>query len=84
MAPTTTGARRCTIDTGGPDDVFPGASVTWLHEPRGGYGYVYPVDAKVLGHGRRPSTKVRIEVAKRSGEVVARTVDVSNLRWRTP
>lgn len=76
------GRRRVTVDTGHHGDVFPGALLTWLHIPRGGYGYVLAVDAKVLRHSRRPSTKVRIEVTTRDGEKVARTVDAANLRWR--
>jgi hypothetical protein len=77
-------SRRVTVDTGGPDDVFPGAIVTWLHTPRGGYGYTMPVDAKVISHSRHPRTRVRIEVRKRNGEVVERFVDAANLRWRSP
>ncbi len=76
------GRRLVTVDTGGPDDVFPGASVTWLHVPRGGYGYVLPVDAEVAAHGRAPSTRVTIVVATRSGRRVKRSVDAANLRWK--
>jgi hypothetical protein len=76
--------RTVTVDTGGPDDVFVGALVTWMHTPRGGYGYTMPVDAVVLSHGRRPSTRVTIEVEKaRSGEKAKRHVQAANLRWRS-
>ena len=76
--------RPVTVDTGGPDDVFVGALLTWLHTPRGGYGYTMPVDAKVVGHGRRPSTRVTIEVERaRTGEKVKRHVQAENLRWRS-
>lgn len=76
------GRRLVTVDTGGPDDAFPGAVVTWLHVPRGGYGYVFPVDAEVTSHGRAPSTRVTIVVATRSGRRVKRSVDAASLRWR--
>lgn len=75
--------RPATCDTGGPDDVYPGALVTWMHTPRGGYGYTMPVDAEVIAHDRRPSTKVTIEVTTTKGAKVRRIVDVKNLRWRT-
>lgn len=71
-----------TVDTGGPDDVFPGCLLTWMHTPRGGYGYTYPVSAKVLSYSRRPSSKVTIEIAKADEMLVKRVVDVANLRWR--
>lgn len=74
--------RPVTVDTGGPDDVFPGCPLTWLHTPRGGYGYTMPVDAKCIAHARRPRTWVRIEVKKRTGELVERRVKAENLRWR--
>lgn len=75
-------SRPITIDTGGLGDIFPGALVTWLHTPRGGYGYTMPVDAKVISHARRPRTWVRIEVPTRDGRKVERRVDIKNLRWR--
>lgn len=74
--------RPVTVDTGGPDDVFKGALLTWLHTPRGGYGYTMPVDA-IVAHARRPKTWVKIEVKRATGELVQRRVDVANLRWRS-
>lgn len=74
--------RAVTVDTGGPDDVFPGCLLTWLHTPRGGYVYTMPVDAVCIAHGRRPSNRVTIEVAKTTGEKVKRVVQAANLRWR--
>lgn len=71
-----------TVDTGGSDDVFLGALVSWLHTPRGGYGFTMPVDAKVVAFTHRPHTRVRIEVRTKGGETVIRTVDAKNLRWR--
>lgn len=70
--------RPVTVDTGGPDDLFAGALVTWLHTPRGGYGHSVPVDAKVIAVGDRTT----IEVADRLGRPVMRTVLARNLRWR--
>lgn len=71
-----------TVDSGDDTDVWPGRLVTWLHSPRGGYGYLVPVDATVLSYARRPRTWVRVEVETRDGRRVARRVDVSNLRPR--
>lgn len=73
--------RPVTVDTGGRDDVFPGCCVTWIHTPRGGYGYTMPVDARVISHGRRPNMLVTIEVTTRAGRKVRRRVDAKNLRW---
>jgi len=39
----------------------PGDQVTWLHTPRGGYGYVYPIDGVVEKVGK---TRVQIHVKK--------------------
>lgn len=76
--------RSVTVDTGGHDDVFTGALVTWLHVPRGGYGYAMPIPATVVIFARSPSRRVRIAVETRRGHVVRRTVDADNLRWRAP
>lgn len=73
--------RPVTVDTGGQDDVFPGAIVTWLHRPRGGYGYVCPVEAKVVSNTRRPHARVHIEVTAKDGSKVIRTVQAKHLRW---
>lgn len=72
-----------TVDTGGHDDVFPGALVLWLHTPRGGYGYVLPIEAKIVASQRRPRESVTIEVQTRAGQAVLRRVQAKNLRWRT-
>lgn len=40
-------------------EIQPGQELTWLHEPRGGYGYVIPVNAKVIKLGPK---KVQVEV----------------------
>jgi hypothetical protein len=73
-----------TVDVGASSDVFPGALVTWLHVPRGGYGYVFPVDAVVVAHARRPRTWVRISVITADGRRVERRVEAANLMWRDP
>ena len=75
-------SRPVTVDTGGPDDVFVGALLTWIHTPRGGYGYTMPVDAVCVAHAGRPRTWVKIEVEKTTGEKVKRRVEAAYLRWR--
>ena len=74
--------RPVTVDTGGPGDVFEGALVTWMHTPRGGYGFSMPIDATVVAYGLRPSTIVVIEVTSKSGRVLRRHVRAESLRWR--
>lgn len=61
--------------------IQPGDKLTWLYTPRGGYGYITPVDAEVLKVGSR---KVKIRVRKVSGELVERWVSPENLRPRKP
>lgn len=55
----------------------PGDSITWLHQPRGGYGYVYPVDGTVV---RTFGRRVVIQVLLRTGALVERRVRSENLR----
>jgi len=55
----------------------PGDQVTWLHTPRGGYGYVYPIDGVVEKVGK---TRVQILVKKKNGEEILRWVSPQNLR----
>lgn len=62
-------------------EVMQGMKVTWDHVPRGGYGYVVPVDGIVVR--RTPSGRVTIQVQLRTGEKVTRTVDARNLRRRS-
>lgn len=78
------GRRFATVDTGGPADVFPGSLVTWIHVPRGGYGFDVPIPAKVCVVARRPRTWVVIEVTTRRGALVKRRVDVASLRVGHP
>lgn len=54
----------------------PGDKVTWKHSPRGGWGYVYRVDAVILSLG---TTWAKIKVRKAGGEEVERRVKVSSL-----
>jgi hypothetical protein len=61
------------------DAFAPGTSVTWLHQPRGGYGYVYPVDGTVVRVGGR---HVTIRVPLRNGTLVERRVHPEHLRRR--
>lgn len=56
----------------------PGDDVIWLHSPRGGYGYTFRIPGKVVGFGR---CRVKIEVAKASGELVQRFVKEEQLRF---
>jgi hypothetical protein len=56
-----------------------GMHVSWIHNPRGGYGFATPVDAIVLKVCPR---RVRIEVLLRDGRHVERTVCPSSLRPR--
>ena len=81
MVPVTSIGRPVTVDQGSLDDVFPGARVVWLHVPRGGYGFILPVEAEVVSHGGRPSMRVKIQVETRVGKRVNRVVDAENLRW---
>ena len=74
------GRERVTIDTGTWSDVWPGSLVTWLHTPRGGYGFIMPVGATVTKVHSRASQEVTIEFVARSGRVVQRVVPVDSLR----
>ena len=56
-----------------------GQQLTWIYTPRGGYGWPILVDAEVLSVGK---SRVKIQVQKVSGELVARWVDAENLRER--
>ena len=58
-----------------------GDSVTWLYEPRGGYGYVILVPATVVKKG---GTRVQIEAVDREGRAVRRWVKPERLRERAP
>lgn len=57
--------------------VSAGDRVTWMHEPRGGYGYQIPVDATVVRVGPR---RVLIEAVTAAG--VAKQVWVAPERLR--
>lgn len=59
------------------DDVYRGRLVTWLHVPRGGYGYVMPIDAKVIDVRGQ---KAEILVEQKDGRKVCRWVKISSLR----
>lgn len=72
-----------TIDTGHPSDVFKGLLCTWLHQPRGGYGYQIPVYAEVLSY-RKTTQTVTIRVRTKSGARVTRTVPLTSLRGGKP
>lgn len=56
-----------------------GELVTWIHTPRGGYGYEIPVDAKILA---LKGDRATIEVQTKDGRTVKRRVLTKNLRRR--
>ena len=60
-------------------DLSPGMPVSWIHVPRGGYGFPTPVDAVVV---RVRARRVRIEVSLRDGSRVERLVRPDSLRPR--
>ncbi len=55
-----------------------GDEIIWIHSPAGGYGYVFHIPGRVVGHGR---VRVKIEVAKAHGETVQRFVKEESLRF---
>jgi hypothetical protein len=62
------------------EELAPGMLVTWLHEPRGGYGFRVPTNAKVISKG---GVRIRVEVySKREGCYVQRRVSPKALRHR--
>lgn len=63
------------------DEVSIDALVTWVHVPRRGYGYSFPVDARIVAVYPK-SGRACIEVAKRTGEKALRVVKISSLRRR--
>lgn len=61
------------------EQIQPGQQLTWLYSPSGGYGYVIPVNARVVAvKGKR----VLIEVARTNGELVERWVTPQKLKVR--
>lgn len=56
-----------------------GDRIDWLHEPRGGYGYIIRVPGVVR---KVTSKRVQIEVQKATGETVMRSVMADRLRDR--
>jgi hypothetical protein len=61
------------------NELQPGQLVTWLHQPRGGYGYEERIPGKVVKVGEK---LVQIEVRKKNGEAVKRWVAAKNLKKR--
>jgi hypothetical protein len=57
----------------------PGQPVTWLHTPRGGYGYTYPVNAVVVKVGKK---RVQLEAPLKDGNTKLVWVKPANLRPR--
>lgn len=56
-----------------------GQAVTWLQTLRGGYGYVYPVEAVVVAVHRE---RVRIAVHRRDGTTTNVSVKPTSLQLR--
>lgn len=56
-----------------------GDLVVWQHEPRGGYGYTFPVSGRVVAVAGQ---RICIEVRLRTGEAVRRWVTPARLRHR--
>jgi hypothetical protein len=57
----------------------PGDHATWLHEERGGYGYVTPVHVTVLSIGPK---RIRVEAPLRAGGTRKVWVKAESLRAR--
>jgi hypothetical protein len=60
-------------------DYRPGELATWLHVPRGGYGYAYPVDVVVRKVGTK---RVRVEAPLKGGGTRLVWVKPESLRAR--
>jgi len=56
-----------------------GDRVTWLHVPRGGYGYSMPLDVEIV---KLLANHAMVKVKTRSGDLVQRRVTLSSLRER--
>jgi hypothetical protein len=63
------------------DQIFIGALVTWLHKPRGGYGYEVRVPAEVRAI-HRTTGRVTIAAALNGGGIKHVVVPLLSLRWR--
>ena len=61
------------------DELAPGMTVFWIHNPRGGYGFAVPVDAVIVRVGPK---RVRIRVPLKDGRHVERVVLPASLRSR--
>lgn len=62
-------------------EAFIGMLVTWVHVPRGGYGYAIPVDATIVKLSV-DGTRAVVAVRTKSGARVERNVRTENLRHR--
>lgn len=59
-----------------PRDLWRGLRVIWRHKPRGGYGFVLKIPAKVL-HVTRKRVTIEVETDQRGPKTVS--VDPANL-----
>ena len=60
-------------------EIFEGKLVIWLQRLRGGYGYAWPVKAKVVRLDLDSDIAI-IEIVRVDGEIVRRRVKRENLR----
>ena len=56
-----------------------GDPIVWLHEPRGSYGYIYPVNGVITKLCR---TKVKIKVQRKDGHYKEVAVSLNKLKQR--
>lgn len=59
------------------DDCWRGRLCTWVHTPRGGYGFSVPVPATIVR--RSGQSHAIIEASLRDGSTVGRRVAIANL-----
>lgn len=57
-----------------------GDRVTWLHTPRGGYGYSIPIDVEIV---RLHEAHATVKIKNRSGAIEQRRVARSKLRKKS-
>lgn len=64
------------------DQLFIGALVTWLHKPRGGYGYTVSIPAEIRAV-HRDTDRATIAAQLKRGGVQHVVVPIRGLRWRS-
>lgn len=61
------------------EDISPGMQLTWHHESRGGYGFIYKIPVRVVSVSKK---MVRIEAPLRRGGSKLTSVRPENLQRR--